>query len=273
MTRNDPNIYHYTSWKAFKSIFENHTLRLGDLGEMEDRKEQLRFVELMKAEVEGKLKKKGQENRTEELNDIIQRINSRVKEERTYSMCFTNARDSVVQWKGYGRDGTGVCIGIIRDKLEEYLKRNFGLAVVQPVFYLEKTEHDHSQILYDYLVDNEVSEFRDIGSWIENVIPTSSCFKHPSFTGEEETRLVTVPLDAIQHQLPGKFITEATDSMIRSYFELSLSENAFKDMVGEIVIGPRSKQDCQKLKRFLKDWGYQELAESDSIIRSSCPLR
>ena len=103
----------------------------------------------------------------------------------------------------------------------------------------------------------------------------SVAFKHPSFSSEDEVRLVVAPFGNETFDM--KPCYHVTKERIKKYYPLDLRNMcrklgaAMEDLVAEIIIGPESTQSQIMLQDYLHDQGLGALAERVSL--SDCPLR
>ena len=104
---------------------------------------------------------------------------------------------------------------------------------------------------------------------------SSAAFKHPSFTSENEVRLIYTPFSAEEAAVKPKY--HIAWDRIKKYYPLDLTELCGRfgihlvDLVDEIIIGPASPQSLPILQDYLIDSGLKSLAARVSL--SNCPLR
>ena len=103
----------------------------------------------------------------------------------------------------------------------------------------------------------------------------SVAFKRPSFSSEDEVRLVAAPFGNGAFDM--KPCYHVTKERIKKYYPLDLRDMCrrlgadLEDLVEEIIIGPESTQSHVMLQDYLHDQGLGALAERVSL--SDCPLR
>lgn len=149
----------------------------------------------------------------------------------TFMSCFSEAKDSLSQWRGYGDDGRGIAIGFDINKLNAL--KNKGV-ILRKITY-----HPNMQnvIISNALMDYAIYGNDKIEDWINNILPT---FKPIWFKEEEEWRLVYIPQKENALKLNGYF----RSSKLQECFELPFSKEDFS--VAQIVLGPKctiSKKD------------------------------
>jgi hypothetical protein len=103
----------------------------------------------------------------------------------------------------------------------------------------------------------------------------SAAYKHPSFSSEQEIRLVVMPFGFSSFDLKPKY--HVTRERIKKYYPLDLNKMCrdnrvdLEELITEIMVGPESTQSPPILEDYLKDLGLKKLAKS--ITTSDCPLR
>ena len=118
-------------------------------------------------------------------------------------------------------------------------------------------------------------EDRDIQLAMRDAWACSVAFKHPSFSSEDEVRLVVSPFG--NEELDVRPCYHVTKERIKKYYPLDLrtmcrqAGASLEDLVAEIIIGPESTQSLAILQDYLAGNGLAVLEERVSL--SGCPLR
>lgn len=149
MTENK-SIYHYCSADTFIAIIENRCIRLSDLNKTNDFQEKKWASNLIVEVLKEKL--------------ITNRINLNLEEDYWYNeftanhlqyyknemnailfnekpiliACFSQIEDLLSQWRAYGQDGTGLCIGFNYKKIKTL--HNGKDLLVEKIYYKEKMQ-------------------------------------------------------------------------------------------------------------------------------------
>ena len=192
-----------------------------------------------------------------------------------YAACFSFYRDDAAQRERYGNRGRGVCIAFRGELLQKLAEGDLSL---QKVFYQDDmTEHSLVDVFYQLAVsgtelsgDNPEIKYAMNDAWICSVV-----YKHPSFSSENEVRLVVYPYEKEYFDVSPCY--HVTKERIKKYYPLDLESMCWKigigleDLIAEIIIGPESTQSAWILQDYLRDHGLHELAEHVSL--SNCPLR
>ena len=139
------------------------------------------------------------------------------------------------------------------------------------------TEHSLVDVFYQMAVSGtELSgDHPDIKHVMNDAWICSVVYKHPSFSSENEVRLVVYPYEKEYFDVNPCY--HVTKERIKKYYPLDLESMCWKigigleDLIAEIIIGPESTQSAWILQDYLRDHGLKELAEHVSL--SNCPLR
>lgn len=265
----EKTLYHYTSIPVLYSILKNKELWFGNTARMNDKKEITFFIENMKTALQQDVPQK-----TEEIEELFNKINGRVQNEYPYAMCLSLLNDDVAQWERYADNAKGIEIGFNVEKLKDLLKDQN--VIFNEVFYEKSVKsHEHYNYLKEYILDGNFSNgFSNIDELIDNFLACSYLFKHPSFKSEKEIRIVT-----LWKRIPNfsEISCELNNGQIKQVLKVNIEELCnhrkidFEDLIDEIVIGPRSLQSEKELKLFLKEIKLDKLV--NKVRYSECPLR
>lgn len=276
MQRFDYDIfYHYTDFQALDGILRRAQLRVNNVLNMNDAAEMRLFMSgLCQAVVKRFLAEE-----KEELADKVREFfEEELKKEffySAYAACFSFYRDDAAQWERYGNRGRGVCIAFHGELLQKMAEGDLSL---QKVFYQDDmTEHSLVEVFYQLALNKEELSADDMevkhamnDAWICSVV-----YKHPSFSSENEVRLVVYPYEKDFFDVNPCY--HVSKERIKKYYPLDLESMCWKigigleDLIAEIIIGPESTQSAWILQDYLRDHGLNDLAEHVSL--SNCPLR
>lgn len=116
-------IYHYTSFNSFCQIIKNNSFWASEPSRLNDKREYKIWFDVFE-QAYCTLREKEDAN---EYVEILDEIKKRVLEFGQYShfvTCFSQGRDLLSQWRAYGDEGSGVCIGLDLDKTLSILYEN-----------------------------------------------------------------------------------------------------------------------------------------------------
>lgn len=268
-------LYHYTDFQALDGILRCAQLRVNNVLNMNDAAEMRFFMTGLCHAVVKRLEDEGDQECARKVRELFREEQEKEFFYSAYAACFSLYRDDAAQWERYGNKGRGVCIGFRGEFLEKMAEGELSL---QMVFYQEDmTEHRLVDVFYllvkgekNLSVDNPLIKGAMKAAWIQSVV-----FKHPSFSSENEVRLVVFPFEKRYFDVRPCY--HVTTDRIKKYYPLDLlamcrrAGIGLEDLVSEIIIGPESTQSAFILQDYLRDNGLRKLA--GKVTLSECPLR
>jgi hypothetical protein len=190
-----PYVYHYTTVDAFKSIIESQELWLTDYAYLNDSSEVKHGLHIAQ-EVFGE----SLSETDSDLRDmLLGMVNLPANEQpRICVSCFSFARDSLTQWKGYGATALGIAFGV------EPINFLFGIGNpmetgLAPVIYDDDTKRALLLgFVHDWTLLYQKDRAHSDSKWLEFYprAPRSyffelvSTFKDAAFADEKEFRYV-----------------------------------------------------------------------------------
>lgn len=270
-------LYHYTDFNALNGIVGNAELRLNNILNMNDTSEMRLFVNGLRDNVLVDLKTAGLDKQFSLAKEFFKKEFAEEFHYSAYAACFSEYPDDAAQWERYAKGGQGVCIAFHKDLLERLVEDESSVSL-KKVYYQDSVEgHDLIKSFTDVMsnlsaFEGERTEIRKLmnEAWI-----SSAAFKHPSFTSENEVRLIYTPFSAEEAAVKPKY--HIAWDRIKKYYPLDLNELCAKlgirisSLVDRITIGPASPQSLPILQDYLIDSGLKILA--DRVSLSKCPLR
>ncbi len=270
-------LYHYTDFNALNGIVGNAELRLNNILNMNDTSEMRLFVNGLRDNVLVDLKTAGLDKQFSLAKEFFKKEFAEEFHYSAYAACFSEYPDDAAQWERYAKGGQGVCIAFHKDLLERLVEDESSVSL-KKVYYQDSVEgHELIKSFTDVMSDlssfeGEQTEIRKLmnEAWI-----SSAAFKHPSFTSENEVRLIYTPFSAEEAAVKPKY--HIAWDRIKKYYPLDLNELCAKlgirisSLVDRITIGPASPQSLPILQDYLIDSGLKILA--DRVSLSKCPLR
>lgn len=141
-------LYHYCSNDKCFSILRSKNIRLSDIQKSNDYRElSLFFPEILdcleelyyqkpfRFQFEGKFNEQAFSKLIEVSYDYWRRKFAS-GDFSNFVLCFSEAADSLSQWRGYADNGKGCCIGFSKDALEQYCLSTNGVLQLKQVTYL-----------------------------------------------------------------------------------------------------------------------------------------
>lgn len=280
------HVYHYTTLPALKSIVESQELWLTDYAYLNDSSEVRHGVELAKMEFDAALC-----GSTPETAAVMRRLLEIPPERqpRICVVCFSFERDSLTQWKAYGREGVGVAIGIEPFPFFQALAHPSDLSLV-PIIYDQEVKRE---LLRGFIHDWAALRDRDLaagavqpdayesltrGGFFELL----SMMKDAAFGDEREFRFVyredpDCLMSRFHGRVPKRF--RVTGHLLAPYtttkdigrrssvFDANQSRLAFR----EIIVGPHPYSELIRsgIREFLATNEYEPI----EVNLSSVPFR
>ena len=122
-------LYHYTSLETFLKIIESGKIRLTDLAQSNDALEGKYILNRLVAEIQ-------KSNIPASFHSVLVNVlEEHVSYTRALGFCMSEEADQLSQWRGYGDDGQGVCLGFNRYELESSV--NNSLSQIGQIYHNE----------------------------------------------------------------------------------------------------------------------------------------
>lgn len=274
-------LYHYCPQASMLNIISSRELWLGRTIYTNDKMEIKYFVE----EVGRCLRESISPNKLQVCNSIMKDIETELNLDSRYLFCMTELRDDAAQWERYADNACGVSIGFNVKTMITVLF--YAQLIFTRVWYgYDPYDHGICKVLTQYIEHDRLTEgFTDIKGVISNLLIGAVRYKHRSFQSEKEWRLGNYFGDQFKEK-PGrskaylqsihqdyKMINGVIKDVLVVNLEALCSKKQveFDDLFNEIIIGPRSRLTVDELQGYLREQGYQKIAEK--VTKSTCPLR
>lgn len=255
-----PSIFHYTDFIALNGILDGK-LWLRSPFAMKDLLECKGFINNIFNTLKQRVPDK-----TTEIDKLITISNELLKTQTWTIACFSTACDSIALWDYYANNSKGICIEFNTNKLLQIFNYGIALSLHKVYYSAEKEFSQYVDLLTQYLLNNDLSEFRTIDSLIWDFVGTSVFHKNQSYKWEKEIRL-------LKNYQGGDFYNPdfniCKDNI--QYIErlnlkaLCISKNVkYADLFNKIIIGPASNQKLENLQKFVEYKGLSELADKIS---------
>lgn len=264
-----PDLYHYTSMSVFHSmLFLSREIWFSEASVLNDKLELLDFINNLMDASANSIKP---ENKSKH-KQFFYKVWAQLPKQYPYVFCFSKRADDAAQWERYGNNASGICIKFNTKQFSK-LFRSFGyVAFLQEVFYnYDASAHQHCGIVEKWIDEGSITGFPNEKALIENIIATSSSYKHKSFMSEDEVRAIILPFSL------DNICFEQQNGIVRKVVKLNYFQQCQKlgmdvqDLFEEITIGPRSQQHINTYKEYLMANHFEKLAEM--VKKSKCPLR
>lgn len=297
-------VYHYCPSEAFISILTNKTLRATNIKKSNDYSEITNGLVVFQRAVYmacTRFKKKHPWDfvfaEFYEGTDFRRLIENSIDNESLtyYAICFSEANDSLSQWRGYADNASGVAIGFDASLLHECMDHR-NLKFMEIEYNAENVIEDLISYILKKLERTQakrgdelkIADYEnDISAVVSSFIYNAAFYKSKAFSEEQEWRLVFYPFGKIHNLLVrhrakdissnqlyydrmSEYLGEETQyrylirkplsfglrrNNIFSYFDFDFSSIAFK-FIKEIILGPKNSMDDLDLRLFLINSGY-----------------
>lgn len=279
------NLYHYTTPQGLVGILENQKLWATEYSFLNDVSE-LNYgmklsIDLLEKEIQKNsnitldkylmLVKKAMENK-QEINDF-------------YITSFSEHKDLLSQWKGYGQNGQGFSLGFDFKEFTRWKREDFLdiFIYIQPVIYNAEEQKNVLTKIYKNLINNILTlennkllkdkKINSIASCTVNFMKLKSIFfKSDSFQEENEWRIVYQNSGNVEVKKK-KIKFRFNESKIIPYLELDILPTKSILPIKEIILG--AKNNMSEIDKII-DYIYTNLEKKDLIPEmklSNIPLR
>lgn len=189
-TYSAPLVYHYTTLEGFVGIVENGSIWLSDYSFLNDRRELLHGVEIIREEIRDMLRLP----RSTDVADLLHHWDKEIAEpvHRVCIASFSAANDSLSQWRAYG----SIAIGV----KPQHLPLHAHQTTLQPVVYNLETQRKLTTVYLNHmaqayetdLAGGRLKRIPEAYHKCNRLVELAAFFKDPAFKTEEEFRLAYI---------------------------------------------------------------------------------
>ncbi len=259
------DLYHYTDLGGLKGIIEGGDLWLTHLRFSNDHEEFTHGKEIVRGVIDARIK-----NAPSKMAGFLKRLKGLLDQpvaDGIYICCFCEKNNLLSQWRGYGANGSGVCIKFEKAKFSHLTGADCqgGLLRLWKVFYPVDQQRKIIEKAIDYAWQQsgatDEEKARRAAEAIQFFIPT---FKNPDFAEEQEWRLIFTPAPT----LPVKPAFRTGRSMLIPYYGLrSLGWGDKPLPIKGICVGPGTQKDinAQSIQMLLNSRQYNGAAAYPAV--------
>ncbi len=238
----DKPLYHYTTQKGLLGIIKDRQIWATHTQYLNDRREFLHAVYLVREEIERLLAEVPHHSAREDALSRMEATLSLPIHGVNVCVCsFSEERDSLSQWRAYG-GSSGFAVGFSSKVLRAATEKQRWF--IAPCIYDLATQHNLVRALVEEVLEEilsgppledeeEDSVLRTVGG---NLLPYLNRYapilKDESFKEEREWRIISRPM------LCERLVYREGKSLIVPYYKLPLCEDNQKLELHEVVIGP-----------------------------------
>lgn len=288
-------LYHYCSMDSFVNIIKNKSIWFGDLKSMNDPSEMfLRNVNFPayilalynKEPFEFVHEHNGYKNNMAEYlqpSQIEYSIMDGGKHSNSlFAFCLSNQCNDLSQWRLYGDNGCGVCLGFKKSTIEKFISNNDGF-YLQSVQYFKSTKEvvekiakdilNNLKTMYENNQNEELEKYRL--EYTHNLINEWPKYKVKDYSSENETRIVYKLKTSLMGNIDASKIAQEDKNI-----ELRLKNNNLVEYVSvnlldlgleSITLGPTNGNNKEAINLLLAKHDID--VKSSKIYKSTIPYR
>ncbi|RJX35401.1 MAG: DUF2971 domain-containing protein [Desulfarculus sp.] len=271
LSRQPPaTLYHYTTQVGLLGIIKTKEIWATHTQYMNDRREYLHAVDLVRQEIESRVETVTDDNAKAALNEM----HGCLEGNEIINVCvcsFSEVRDSLSQWRAYGDRASGFAIGFSGQFIADRVRGSQDFKLVQCLYSLEEQKTLIKALVEKVLQENlgrsdvsaqdELPPGGNLTAYLHKYAPI---LKNAAFSEEKEWRIISRPLSCKS----ANFDYREGNSMLIPYYKLILADKSTPLELHEIVVGPTPNyiQSVDSVTGFLVRHGYREIPVSLSSV-------
>ena len=261
-------LYHYTTGAGLAGIVSSGHMRATNFSFLNDSTEFRYGAELAIKRLEAETKRHPEEDTTALYVGVMGEVwmEKQADLSETYVACFTEARDELNQWRGYGGSADRYCLGLNTAALSEY---PYSFA---PVIYSRDEQEalldEYVSKTYDFLATRmpqasewlRISAVKVVCRWMMVSIPF---LKDHHFATEREWRAVR----DIQSVTKDELFFDSSTGALRPYVRLFEREDG-KLPITEVIVqsARRDERAAKAVALLLARDGYDDVTVAESEV-------
>jgi hypothetical protein len=267
-----PVLYHYTTSGGILGILADGFFRGSNFSFMNDSSEFTYGVDLVLKRFQKESRERDKDNRVALIIGVLGEVwmQEQASLAETYLACFTEARDDLNQWRGYGGTADRYCLGVDVAHLTQRTRYSFA-----PVIY-SREEQDELLSAYFEATSRFLSkQLATISEWLEIASVRELCrwllesiafFKDTHFASEREWRAVR----SVESVKKEELYFDASNGSVRPFVRLYKADGAKLPITEVIVQSPRHDERGTKAAALLlARYGYDQT----KVVESEIPFR
>lgn len=253
-------LHHYTNLPALQSILSQKKLWATHVRYLNDDSESELGLAIMR-QLADEAKLSARSIDSEVLSYFLEWLNKpRPGNESVYVLSFSEARNSLSQWRQYTQYGQGVCLSIQSTVLIERMQaqgwdfQNCRYGQKSQLTWADAILSRFRREAATYCAGPGKENTTHFDSVLQNCLPAlyqvAATIKHSAFEAERETRFIS-PIVA-QHDKRVLYRNGRTDGLRIPYVEFDLANHNGELIVEEIMVGPCRKNDQLAVKAWVE---------------------
>jgi len=266
----DGDIYHYTTIGGLKGIIDTNGFWASDNRFMNDTEEVQHGFELIKGVVEQRMRRERLLGFKDVLAAVLDAL-PKPHENSSLVACFSLARDSLEQWRGYGPSG-GICIGLRGAHSDEVAPISVGPdLLLKKVNYVWRAKLTHiisviRRFRRQYEIDRRAMEDwpddhdKNYTERLTHALAYASVlFKNEAFHTEQEIRYVVSPAHADRFRGGMEFRVSSV-GLIPYVNTAGYGPPSKRLPIFDVIVGPSPHQGviASSVQTFLSAKGYKD---------------
>lgn len=276
-------VYHYCSTDTFYRIVANKTLRLSDIEKSNDFMEKSWSIHQCISHLRGRISAGEDRQRGASLVDALEEEFSKYNR-MILACCFSKQRDLLSQWRGYGDNGAGICLGVdaanafsnAHQRTRRFFSNRINFLGDIKNLGFDTIRYDAEELcriteelfaMYVEMIPNELTPGKAAELMVRLIYPALPFFKSPAFREELEYRFVYYPELPVAPYKPELFSEEEFQE------KLMLQKNPME--LDRFILQPMNYRERNRNLVSYRDISFQNLP--GSFIRSitigpRCPV-
>lgn len=264
-------LYHYTSAEAAESILRAGRFRATAHDCTNDRTELVYADDaILEVVAEALASAKGAWRTA--LSQFAEQYRDRCigSTRRTYLTCFSRVRDDSYQWRKYGSDGAGICLGLAILKAPAPHVEKLATAIMPVEYGLHQLRSKLRAALVEFgqlaegVAENRGTIELIVQSLINQAMAWALSTKSLEWEAEREDRMIFL-VRAARSLTPERL--RLSEGKERRYITVPLTASRRLPLI-EVILGPRFAGDDAALRDLVRRLGYAEA----QVVRSNAQL-
>jgi Protein of unknown function (DUF2971) len=253
-------LWHYTSVQGLVGILTSRSLRLSDARFLNDRTERTYSLDVIETIINRRSTFRSSADRAV-AKRVVARMRANLRASPLFVSSLSEARETLSQWRRYGANGMGYCIGFEPWALSDAIAV-LESGSLQKIWYGPNQQRDAIRSVLHSSVVTGFDE-QEIQASLERI---ALQMKSPVFADEKEWRLVCAP-----GQNPPGMSHDIKDPYLSPFITLRFGNNDDNQRgpsVAAVICGPRLDHvmASTSIRTFLDAQGYTTTSVLRSVI-------
>lgn len=239
------NLYHYTSGTGLLGIVDSDSVWATQIHYLNDSKEFQHAIDLAKEVLDATPMDSEPTDRLAIKQNLSLALDN-LSGLGIYVACFSEAPDSLSQWRGYCAPGFGYCLGFVKSELQACaLGQGFNLG---QCIYDERQQRESIKIWVNFAI-RAITAQRDHNEdareftyrYMSAFARIAPLFKHHSFKDEREWRLTSLIAASDQ-----RIKLRPMRSMLAPYVSIKLNLREGGNLFSDLTVGPTPHKELAR---------------------------